>query len=199
MIRKKRSRIAGYILLSAICSLICACNSQKKELQEKCEKLQSKEIEIPYEQMVCWTSDSIKAISPWNRAKLKMIHYVDSAACSTCYLNKIAKNEQLFRMEKFSNNEFYNIFIINPSNKAKKRLEMDFNDKLIPQTIFVDSANVFTEVNPNIPSESMYHTFLLDENNKVILVGNPNANEKIAEMLLSIVEKKLGKKLNTPK
>lgn len=33
--------------------------------------------------------------------------------------------------------------------------------------------------NITIPLESMYHTFLLDENNKVILVGNPIANDKI--------------------
>lgn len=197
---RKRNRIARYILLYLISScILSACNSQKKELQEKIEKLQSTVINIPYDRMGCWASDSIKAISPWNKAKLKLVHYVDSVTCSTCYLHKIAANELLFRMEKLSNNEFYNIFIINPDNKAKKRLEMDFNDKLIPQTIFVDSANVFTEVNPNIPSESMYHTFLLDENNKVILVGNPNANEKIGDMLQDVVEKKLGKKFNTSK
>ena len=78
-------------------------------------------------------------------------------------------------------------------------METDFQEKTIPQTIFVDTANVFTESNPNIPSESMYHTFLLDENNNVILVGNPIVNEKIADMLPSIVEEKLGKKFDAPK
>lgn len=199
MRNRSRKRITGYILLSAICSLICACNSQKKELQEKVEKLQSAAIDIPYDRMGCWTSDSIMEISPWKKAKLKYVHYVDSASCSTCYLSKIAANELLFRMEKLSNNEFCNIFIINPDNVAKKRLKAGFHDKTIPQTIFVDSANVFTEVNPNIPLESMYHTFLLDENNKVILVGSLLGNEKIGDMLQDVVEKKLGKKFNSSK
>lgn len=194
---KGKNKTVGCILLIVICCFLSACNSQKRELQEKVEKLQSVAIDIPYDRMGCWTSDSIMEISPWKKAKLKLIHYVDSATCSTCYLNKIVTYEQLFRMEKLSNNEFYNIFIINPSNIAKKRLETDFHDKLIPQTIFVDSANVFTEVNPNIPSESMYHTFLLDENNNVILVGCPLGNEKIGDMLQATVEKKLGKKFNT--
>ena len=190
------NRIAGYFLLPAICSLICACNSQKKELQEKVEKLQSMEINIPYEQMVCWTSDSIMEKSPWNKAKLKLIHYVDSNMCSTCYLANNVKNSFVLRMESLSNNDFYNIFIVSPNNKRRKTLEMDFQDKLIPQTIFVDTSNVFIAANPNIPSESIYHTFLLDENNKVILVGNPVLNKEVGEMMLSIVEKKLGKKLN---
>lgn len=49
--------------------------------------------------------------------------------------------------------------------------------------------------NITIPSESMYHTFLLDENNKVILVGNPIANVKIGDMLQPIVEKEVGEKV----
>ena len=40
----------------------------------------------------------------------------------------------------------------------------------------------------------MFHTFLLDENNNVLLVGNPLDNEKIEEMFWQIVEKKLGKR-----
>ena len=103
-------------------------------------------------------------------------------------------------MEALPSHEFCNVFIISPGNdKAKKRLEIDFREKRIPQTIFVDSANVFMELNPNIPSESMYHTFLLDENNKVILVGNPMANQQVEEMILYVVEEKLGKKIKPTK
>ncbi len=40
----------------------------------------------------------------------------------------------------------------------------------------------------------MYHTFLLDENNNVILVGNPMINKKNEDMMLAIVEEKFGKK-----
>jgi hypothetical protein len=201
MTLKNEIRIVGYILLLAIvnCGLLSACNSQKKELQEEVEKLQSKAIEIPYEQMACWACDSIVAISPWNKAKLKLVHYLDSATCTTCYLQKAAINEFICRIEKMSENEFYNVFIITPGSKAKKRLKSDFLDKRTPQTIFVDSANVFIQMNPNIPSESMYHTFLLDEENKVVLVGNPMLNKQIEDMMLPIVEEKLGKKFSTPK
>lgn len=197
MIRRKRNRITGRVLLFIMgCCLLAACNSQKRGLEEKIEKLQSKAIEMPYERMACWASDSIKAISPWNKAKLKLVHYIDTLTCSTCYLQKAALNELICSMEKLSNNEFYNVFIINPDSKTKKRLESDFHSRRIPQTIFVDSTNIFMETNSNIPSESMYHTFLLDENNKVVLVGNPIANEKIGDLLQTLVEKKLGKKFN---
>lgn len=164
-------------------------------MQETVEKMRQKAIEIPYERMDCWTNDSIIDVSPWQKAKMKLVHYIDSATCSTCYLQKAATNEFLHSMENMSDNEFCNVFIINPDKKARKRLEADFKDKQIPSTIFVDSANVFLEVNPNIPTESMYHTFLLDEGNKVILVGNPMLNKQIGDMVIAVLEKQLGKKL----
>lgn len=40
----------------------------------------------------------------------------------------------------------------------------------------------------------MFHTFLLDEDNNVLLVGNPLENKKIEEMFWQIVEEKLGKR-----
>lgn len=192
-----RIKTAGYILLIAMGYYsLSACNSHKAEVQATVEEMQSSAITIPYERMECWASDSILEDRPWNKAKLKLVHYVDSATCSTCYLQKIAIYGLLFSMETQSNNDFYNVFIINPNIIAKKKLISDFSGKLIPQTIFVDSANVFMEVNPNIPSESMFHTFLLDENNKVILVGNPMLNKQIEDMMLSIVDEKLGNNLS---
>jgi len=44
-----------------------------------------------------------------------------------------------------------------------------------------------------LPKDNLLHTFLLDENNNVILVGNPVRNKKIKEMFYKIVEEKLGK------
>ena len=80
--------------------------------------------------MECWTSDSILEDRPWNKAKLKMVHYVDSATCSTCYLQKVAIYGLLFNMETQSNNDFYNVFIINPNIIAKKKLISDFTECL---------------------------------------------------------------------
>lgn len=194
-----RINIAEFVLLFIMYCIFSACNSQKKELQDKVKKVQSAAISIPYERMVCWTSDSVRSVSPWNKAKLKLVHYIDSASCSTCYLQKAATDELLNHMESLGSNDFCNVFIVTPGDKARKRLETDFREKRLPRTIFVDTANVFIGENPNIPSESMYHTFLLDENNNVVLVGNPMLNKQIEEMMLSIVEERLGKKLNVKK
>ena len=45
---------------------------------------------------------------------------------------------------------------------------------------------------PQLPSNPMLHTFLLDENNEVLVVGTPLENEKIDRMFWRTVKEKLG-------
>ena len=58
----------------------------------------------------------------------------------------------------------------------------------------MDTLGVFIDDNKHIPHHPDMHTFLLDEDNNVLLVGNPLENEKIEEMFWQIVEEKLGKR-----
>ena len=59
--------------------------------------------------------------------------------------------------------------------------------------IILDTLGQFAKLNPHLPKNKALHTFLLDENNNVILVGNPLHNKKIKEMFYRIVEDRLGK------
>ncbi|MCI5706955.1 MAG: hypothetical protein MR298_06490 [Odoribacter sp.] len=59
--------------------------------------------------------------------------------------------------------------------------------------ILIDTLGEFERLNPHLPKNQALHTFLLDENNRVILVGNPLRNKKIKDMFYKIVEEKLGK------
>lgn len=63
--------------------------------------------------------------------------------------------------------------------------ESGFNHKVL-----IDINNSFRKSNPHIPKDAMYYTFLLDEDNKVVLVGNPLRNNSIKEIFLRTVNKK---------
>ncbi|MFI3306556.1 MAG: hypothetical protein R3Y68_08625 [Rikenellaceae bacterium] len=60
--------------------------------------------------------------------------------------------------------------------------------------IIIDSIGEFERLNPHLPKNKAMHTFLLDENNNVVLVGNPLNNPKIEKMFKEIVEEKLDEK-----
>lgn len=43
--------------------------------------------------------------------------------------------------------------------------------------VYIDDRQDFITNNPTIPEDAMFHTFLLDRKNKIVLVGNPVHNE----------------------
>lgn len=62
--------------------------------------------------------------------------------------------------------------------------------------IYVDTTQHFRRHNPNIPSDVMFHTFLLDSDNKVILVGSPIQNNRIQNLFKKIIKEELAISVN---
>lgn len=85
-------------------------------------------------------------------------------------------------------------FLLNPSKEGMGNLELALRTSNLKHPVFIDTTGVFMRKNSHIPKEQMLHTFLLDENNKVILVGDPVRNKRIYELFRKKVVEKLGKK-----
>lgn len=80
-----------------------------------------------------------------------------------------------------------------PSKSLVMKREVRSTELLIANTnfdypILIDTLGEFERLNPHLPKNQALHTFLLDENNRVILVGNPLRNKKIKEMFYKRVE-----------
>lgn len=178
------------ILSFVVCLFLAACDSSKDKIKRNIEEMSSTPISVPLDEMKCLTHDSIQDRAPWKYAKLKLVHYIDSVTCTSCYLTKIMSVKNLFQKEKESNYKFYNIFIVDPRSNKRSLLKLkdQYDNNVIPSTIFIDTAHVFIDANSKIPKETMYHTFLLDENNNVIFVGDPLALE---DKYFRIIDEKL--------
>jgi hypothetical protein len=53
--------------------------------------------------------------------------------------------------------------------------------------IFIDEEYLFISKNANIPNNHIMHVFLLDDKNKVILVGNILNNEHVRELFVNFL------------
>ena len=63
----------------------------------------------------------------------------------------------------------------------------DESKKLFSVSLLLINAK-FLKLNPHIPSERRFHTFLLDNNNNVILIGDPTKNRKIKNMIYNTLQ-----------
>ena len=91
--------------------------------------------------------------------------------------------------------KFY--YILSPQRQHIEKVRSALNVIDFEYPMIIDTLREFEKLNPHLPKNRTLHTFLLDENNNVILVGNPLHNKKIEEMFYKIVEEKLGKPNNS--
>lgn len=89
-------------------------------------------------------------------------------------------------------------FIFSPQKKDLFDTKLLIVRQMFDYPILLDTLREFEKLNPHLPKNRALHTFLLDENNNVILVGNPLHNKKIEEMFYKIVEEKLGTSQQSP-
>lgn len=83
------------------------------------------------------------------------------------------------------------VFIFNPIKKQLRIFEYAYRNSAFGYPIFVDTTNVFRRMNTHIANSKEYHTFLLNEENRVVLVGCPLTNPEVKEMLFDWVDQSL--------
>ena len=79
-------------------------------------------------------------------------------------------------------------FIINVQKQKLDEILKTFEQVNFDYPCFLDTSCVFRRANKSIPDNNLFHTFLLDESNNVIMVGNPQTNEKIRRLLFQYLK-----------
>lgn len=177
------------------CSIILyyGCSSPKNRLEDKIKEMQSRPFSIPYSKMSCWINDTLQLKQYWEQAKIKLVVYTDSTKCSECTLKNMYMWQDFVEMEQEFGNQFSIVFIFQTKAKTSARtLATLFKITELNHPMYIDNKSELVKNNSHLPSESIYHIFLLDENNNVILVGNPLFNSQIEEMLKKVLKQKFG-------
>ena len=117
---------------------------------------------------------------------LKIMSYTGAADCVVC---EIAPNGwRKFIKELDSIAKISVCLIMHPNKDMEEKLKNQCGD--LP--LFFDNDDVFFNQN-NFSDDKRFRCFLLDENNRVILIGNPVHNPKIKDLYIRTICEKLGK------
>ena len=125
---------------------------------------------------------------------MKLIVFTDSLSCNVCTLSRMYFWNDLLNEFRYYNEKLKVYFIFSPLSKEQPSVRLSLSTLRFNQVVYLDTLGVFIDDNKHIPQHPATHTFLLDENNNVLLVGNPLENEKIEKLFWQIVEEKLGKR-----
>lgn len=175
-----------YIFLLFICCL--SCNKGLK-IEKEVRTLQSCPINLPLDSLE-YISNGYTILN--SNDHLKFIVYSDTTACSSCEIKQMYKWDGFIKEVKAFNKNIEIYFIFSPQRKNIDIFYFLMTTNPPASPIFVDTTNIFLRSNLHIPKNPALHTFLLDEKNNVILVGNPLKNKHIEEMFWRIVKEKSG-------
>lgn len=185
MIRPNKIFLRVHFTFSTACLLlICSCSSPDSKVKHVIEYWMSKEIIIP--ENLIYKSIAIDTISSHIfEHSYKILVYVDSVGCSGCRLGLIEWKAYIDRCQSKGYDVSF-LFVIQSSDYKT------FEDKLAMSNfnypIIYDIADSFNHVN-EFPKEDKFRTFLLDKDNKVVIVGSPIRSEMIWKLYNNVLSK----------
>lgn len=166
--------ISRFVLVLFI-AFLGSCTSKTKEIKNNLSQIVGKRIQL---------IDSLNYYSPEKgfykdspKSQIKIITYIDGG-CGSC-LYDLENWKRLIILPQLKDVSFMFYVKCYDRNQLISVLqEINFSYPVI-----VDATNRFYEVN-NLNTDKTYQTFLVDGNNKVLIVGNPLYSKQIENLYL---------------
>lgn len=177
-----------------IIQLLCAtiffvsCNHKKQETKNNLIRMKSEHVYLNLKDFRCLKDGVDTIVEDSYRRCLKYVVFIDSTECTTCVWNSLYKWNDIVSETTKKRSDVDFLFIMQPSSDKKDRLYMAMRKRIsLESPIYVDTAGIFIRKNFFIPQDKRYHSFLLDHDNKIILVGDILLNEKLRNLFYMVI------------
>jgi hypothetical protein len=156
---------------------------EKNNLKKQIEQFIANEIVVPQGiRQIIAGRDSV-VINPASNIEARLIVWVDSIDCSSCRVSKLSEYAEVIDFIVEVERKFIPVFLFSPSRSNMKEVHRAINTMRFDNyPIFIDEDYMFSAMNPHVPADKRFHTFLIDKNGKVVLVGNPVNNPALWEL-----------------
>lgn len=176
--------ITNNSLLLLLIIIVLSCDKQSR-IERTLYEMECNPILIPIEDLVCCPYDS--TCDSIDTYKYKMVIYADSSRCSSCFIKHLSKWNEYLDLEKKGKVEV--IFILETKKAELEHYCYETRFSRINHPVYFDTEGFFRNKNPHIPANELFHVFLIDQNDRIILVGNPVTNPKIRNMFIETLNK----------
>ena len=172
------------VLGLCVCLLVSSCEeSEKERLSRLVIEWEGKEILFPtHSTFTIQGKDTVDF--QFQDAEYNVVTYVDSIGCTSCKLQLHRWKEFLSEVDSLTNGNVSFLFYFHP--KDMKELRYLTRRDAFTHPVCFDEKDEFNQLN-HFPSEMMFQTFLLDERNRVVALGNPVLNPNVKELYLNLI------------
>lgn len=170
---------------------LSSCGNQKKgNIEALLKEWSGKEILFPKNST--FTVKGTDTVDFSISGKFKIFTYVDTVGCVSCKLQLGKWKEFMEEMNSLKQDSVRFLFFFSPAKRREFLGTLRSENFAYP--VCIDDKNRLNELNHFPSNDVAFHTFLLDENNKVLAIGNPIHNPKVKEFYLRIIQgEKIGR------
>lgn len=162
--------------------LLISCQDKKRDkIAHLVSEWQGKEIIFP--ENIIFTifgKDTTNYKIP--KTLYKVVIYVDSIGCASCKLQLPKWKEMISYTDSLTGKKLSYLFFLHPKDYKEIRYLLKKDNFDLP--VCIDTEDLLNKAN-KFPDNIMFQTFLLDKNNKVIVIGNPVHNPAIKDLYLN--------------
>lgn len=174
------------ILAAAICGMFCLCSCGDSALNKVCDEFIGDSIIIPFEKMNKCSFSMYADTTRVNR-DYKLVSYMKMEGCSNCKISALCAMDNM-SSEKDCTYRLEPIYIIEVSPKEIDFVYAELCKSRIKSPVYLDTCGFFKQANPELPNNPLFHTFVLNKKDVVVLVGNPYKNKKMTELLDKVLK-----------
>lgn len=172
------------IVISVLAFLLLACGDTRKQgVIDLLESWQGKEIQIPTH--ATFTIQRRDTVTHFIQNKYKIITYADSIGCISCKLKLLEWKKFMLTVDSLCPDSVQFLFFFCPNRGID--IYQELRMKKFNYPVCIDKEDELNKLN-HFPSNTVFQTFLLDKENKVLVVGNPVHNSKIKDLYLKVIQ-----------
>jgi hypothetical protein len=160
---------------------------ERQKITQLVEVWQNKEVIFPSNMVFTrYGVDTVNYQVP--NAEYKVLVYTDSMGCTSCKLQLSGWKELIAYTDSATNGRVPFLFFFHP--KTLKELRFLLKGEVFDKPVCIDLDDRLNKLN-KFPSNMTFQTFLLDKNNKVLVIGNPVNNAAVKDLYMQqITEQK---------
>lgn len=175
-------KVFQLLLLLLLCFILsCQQNSKQKQMQEKVSEWQGITLSIPQHYSINWNeNDSCDLYSGY---EYKIVYYIDGD-CYAC-LELLPQIDSVYQTIKSQNSVLLIYFHSADYEHLEKIMTNQMKKLHIP--LIYDKTNSFYHQN-KLFLDPLFHCFLVDKDNKVVVAGSFIANQKMTTLYSKILQ-----------
>lgn len=176
MIKYNKLHLGLFCVLTIIC-ISCESNILDKNIKD----FVSTPIQIPIDKMehkIC----SLFPDTVQTGKHYRIVNYIENQQCTDCvmsYYSNIENDKQYADIMKCVSM----VYIIEVDSFTKEGVCADLIKERIKGQVYLDTCSSFITLNPKVAESRLFHTFVLNDSNNIVLLGDPFKNEQMVHLL----------------